>query len=161
MKKIIAILVLVAVVFIIFNRHRLYIRDPFGSLTRGGVPEPGAQIFINADKDVLLENDNAPMYLLLVQHTQIGEPTKISCAHWLACLADADIATLAPQRPLRIRARKSHPRWHPRHLPVVRASHDRCTHRRPSPRLRPPPNLAPRLRRHLRRRPPPNPHVRP
>jgi len=97
MKKIIAILVLVAVVFIIFNRHRLYIRDPFGSLTRGGVPEPGAQIFINADKDVLLENDNAPMYLLLVQHTQIGEPTKISCAHWLACLADADIATLAPQ----------------------------------------------------------------
>ena len=97
MKKILALLVLIAVVFIIYNRHRLYIRDPFGSLTRAGVKEPGAQIFINADKDVLLENDNAPMSLLLVQHTQIGEPTKISCAHWLACLTDADTATLTPQ----------------------------------------------------------------
>ncbi len=97
MKKIIALLVLVAVVFLVFNRYRVYVRDPIATLTRGGVKEDGAQMFINYANDVLIENDNSPRYLELLQHDQhAGVPEKITCIHWVACLLDADVATMLP-----------------------------------------------------------------
>ena len=97
MKIVIALILLLLIVFVVVDRNRIYVRDPLGSVTRAGVKESGAQVFVNFAGDALIENDNAPMYIVLVQHTQIGEPSKLSCAHWLACLTDADIATLAPQ----------------------------------------------------------------
>jgi hypothetical protein len=97
MKIIIALILLLLIVFVVVDRNRIYVRDPLGSVTRAGIKEAGTQVFVNFAGDALIENDNAPMYIVLVQHTQIGEPSKLSCAHWLACLTDADIATLAPQ----------------------------------------------------------------
>jgi hypothetical protein len=93
-KKVVALVVLVLVIFVVYNRNRLYVRDPLGSMTRDGVKQDGAQIFINFQNEVLIENDNAPAYLLLVQQGQIGTPKSLSCMHWIACLADADVATL-------------------------------------------------------------------
>ena len=95
MKKLIALLVLAAIAFLVFNRYRVYVRDPIATVTRLGVKEDGAQVFINYANDVLLENDHAPRYIELVQHGQhAGVPQKITCIHWVACLTDADVATL-------------------------------------------------------------------
>jgi hypothetical protein len=94
-RKLIVLLVVVAAVFVVWNRQRLYVRDPLGSVARDGVQEKGAQVFINYSNDVLLENYNAPMYVLLVQHGQrVGTPATLHCVAYVACLLDADVATL-------------------------------------------------------------------
>ncbi len=95
MKKFILLLVVISIVFIIWNRDRLYVRDPFGSVFRNGTKESGAQIFINYSNDALIENDRAPMYITLLQHGQrIGVPATLRCMHFVVCLTDADVATL-------------------------------------------------------------------
>jgi hypothetical protein len=95
MKKIIAVLLLVFVVFVIYNRHRLYIRDPFGSVTRDGVKDDGAQVYINYSDDVLLENDHPPAYLTVIQHgDHIGTPAVMRGMHYVVYLADADVVPL-------------------------------------------------------------------
>jgi hypothetical protein len=100
LKKFFLLLTLILVVFVVYNRQRLYVRDPLGSVMRDGVKEQGAQVFINHSNDVLLENDNAPMYVTLVQHGQpVGTPAKLGCIHFLACMTDADVATLVVADP--------------------------------------------------------------
>jgi hypothetical protein len=95
MKKVLAVLALLLIVFAIAYRTRLYVRDPLASLTHNGLPEPGVQIFINAHNDVLLEQDNAPRYLLLLKHDQpVGIPAHLTCLHWLVCMTDAETVPL-------------------------------------------------------------------
>ena len=95
MRKVILLLVVLAVVFLVWNRQRLYVRDPLGSVARDGVKESGAQVYINYSNDVLLENYNAPMYVTLVQRGErVGAPAEIHCMAYVACLLDADVATL-------------------------------------------------------------------
>lgn len=102
MKKWIALAILIIVVFAAYDRNRLYVRDPLGSVKRNGVKEAGAQVFINFSNDVLIENDSSPMYVLLVQHgNHAGSPVELRCLHWVLCLSDADSATvLQPPPPL-------------------------------------------------------------
>lgn len=97
MKKLIALLVVLLVVFVVVERKRVYVRDPLASVTRDASTVDGEQVYINFYNDVLLENDNPPMLVMIVQQGQpIGVPTKLRCIHWLACLTDADIATAFP-----------------------------------------------------------------
>lgn len=102
MKKWIALAVVVVIVLVVYNRNRIYVRDPLGSVARNGAKEAGAQVFINFSNDVLIENDNPPMYVLLVQHdNHAGSPVELRCLHWLLCMTDADAATvLQPPPPL-------------------------------------------------------------
>jgi hypothetical protein len=95
MKKLILFLILVFILFVAYNRQRLYLRDPFGSVTHNGVKENGTQVFINYSNDVLLENDHTPAYIKIIQHdNHIGIPTTLKCVHFLVCLADANPVTL-------------------------------------------------------------------
>ena len=92
MRKLILLLVVVAVVFVVWNRQRLYVRDPLGSVVRDGVKEQGAQVLINYSNDVLLQNYNAPMYVTLIQHgDRVGSPVEMHCLAYMACLLDADV----------------------------------------------------------------------
>lgn len=94
MKRLILALVLAAIVFLVWNRQRVFVRDPIASVTRDGATVDGEQVYINFVNDVLLENDNKPMHLMLVQSGEpVGVPSKLHCLHWLACLTDADAAT--------------------------------------------------------------------
>jgi len=95
MKKLIALLILIFIVFVAYNRQRLYLRDPLGSVTHDGVKEDGTQVFINYSNAVLLENDHAPAYIKVIQHNDhIGIPTTLKCIHFIVCLADANPVTL-------------------------------------------------------------------
>jgi len=94
-KKILLAVFLVFVVFVVVERQRLFLRDPLASVMRDGVKEDGTQVFINYNNDVLLEHDGAPMYVTLVEHANhVGTPKELKCLHWMACLMDADVATL-------------------------------------------------------------------
>lgn len=87
-KKLVFVALVVAFWFVFVNRERIFVRDPIASLARDGVVEGGAQIFINYDNDVLIENDRSPMYLNIVQHEQpVGAPDVLKCIYYLACLA--------------------------------------------------------------------------
>jgi len=98
-KKLIALLIILFVVFVVVERKRVFVRDPLASVTRAGEKVAGEQVYINYDNDVILENDNAPMHVIIVQHGQpIGGPTKLHCIHWLACLTDDDVASILPLR---------------------------------------------------------------
>jgi hypothetical protein len=96
-KKLIALLIIVLVVFVVVERKRVYVRDPLASVTRSGETVSGEQVYINYYNDVLLENDNPPMLVMVVEKGQpVGVPTKLRCIHWLACLTDADAASALP-----------------------------------------------------------------
>ena len=97
MKKLIALLIILLVVFVVVERKRVYVRDPLASVTRAGETVSGEQVYINYYNDVLLENDNPPMLVMVVEKGQpVGVPTKLRCIHWLACLTDADAASALP-----------------------------------------------------------------
>ena len=97
MKKLIALLVVLLVVFVVVERKRVFVRDPLASVTRAGEKVSGEQVYINFYNDVLLENDNPPMLVMVVEKGQpVGVPTKLRCIHWLACLTDADAASALP-----------------------------------------------------------------
>jgi hypothetical protein len=100
MKKLLLLLTLLLVVFAAYNRQRIYVRDPLGSVTRNGVAEPGVQVYINYSNDVLLEQDAVPRYATLLQHGQpVGLPRILHCLHFLACMTESDIApVLVPNR---------------------------------------------------------------
>jgi hypothetical protein len=94
-KKILILLLVVAALFVVLNRQRLYLRDPLASLTLDGVEQPGVQIYINYSNDVLLENDHPPMYLTLVQQGgRLGTPVGLKCLHYIVCRTDAAESTL-------------------------------------------------------------------
>ena len=100
MKKWIALALIVAGIFAVYVRNRLYVRDPVGSVSRNGINEAGAQIYINFSSDVLIENDNSPAYTLLLQHSNhVGTPVELHCLHWLLCMTDADAATFTQPPP--------------------------------------------------------------
>jgi len=101
LKKILLLLALVLVVFLVYNRQRLYLRDPLGSVARDGVKEECTEVFINYSDDVLLQNRPAPIYMTIVQHgNHVGEPKMVPCIRFLVCLMDADVVTLmAPTAP--------------------------------------------------------------
>ena len=100
MRKIVLIVLVVGSWFVYQNRMRLFVRDPLGLVTRNGVKEDGAQVFINYDNDALLENDHAPMYLEILQHGQpVGTPNTLKCIHYLVCLASGYPAPQASALP--------------------------------------------------------------
>jgi hypothetical protein len=96
-KKLIALLILLLIAFVVVEKKRVFVRDPLASVTRDGSNVSGEQVYINFYNDVLLENDNPPMVVTLIEQGQpIGVPTKLRCIHWIACLTDADVATTYP-----------------------------------------------------------------
>ena len=98
MKRILLLVVLVLVVFVVFNRDRLFLRDPMGSVTRDGVPVEGVQVYINAKNDVLLEKDSAPAFVTVIQHgNHVGTPKTVPGLHWMVYMADADVWTLVAE----------------------------------------------------------------
>jgi hypothetical protein len=99
-KKWIALALAVVIVLAVYNRNRIFVRDPLGSVSRNGAKEAGAQVYINYSNDVLMENDNSPTYILLVQHdNHTGSPIELHCMHWLMCITDADAATMMQPSP--------------------------------------------------------------
>lgn len=95
MKKLVVLLFAMFLIFVVWDRQRFFVRDPLANVVRDGVKEGGAQVYINYNNDVLIENDRAPMYVEVVEHNgHTGVPTALKCVHYMACLLDADVPTL-------------------------------------------------------------------
>ncbi len=100
MRKWVLLALVLLSFFVYENRMRLFLRDPLGTVLRDGAKEDGAQVFLNYDNDVLLENDHPPLYLTILQHGQpVGAPTTLKCFHYLVCLANGYPAPQAAASP--------------------------------------------------------------
>jgi hypothetical protein len=109
-KKVLLLVFVVAMVWVVLNRQRMFVRDPLATVykteaSRGGkagspieVKQSGVQVFINYSNDVLLWQDDAPAYRILVQgwNKAPGMPVRLTCVHWMMCLTDADHAQTFP-----------------------------------------------------------------
>jgi hypothetical protein len=99
MKTTLTILFLAALALIIYNRQRIYVRDPLATVYRNDIPQAGAEVFINYSNDVLLEQGNDPdITHILIQHwnRRPGTPERLSCLRWTACLTDTEEASTIP-----------------------------------------------------------------
>lgn len=96
MKRLFLLLLLLLFAYVLYNRQRVFVRNPIASVMRDGTKAEGTQVFINFSNEVLLENDGPPLRVTLVQQSRpVGTPANLKCLHWIACLTDAESASLA------------------------------------------------------------------
>ena len=106
MKKWLFLIFLVLLALILVNRQRVFLRDPLATVWKsaqpdgsGAVKQQGVQVYINYSNDVLLIHEANPGgYTLLIQHWNKtpGTPVELKCIHWMACMTNADQASLLP-----------------------------------------------------------------
>ena len=105
MKKLLLLAFLILMGLILLNRQRVFVRDPLASVYRSAAADgsdaakqTGVQVYINYSNDVLLVKEGPGGYNLLVQHWNMmpGTPVELKCVHWMACLTDADHASMLP-----------------------------------------------------------------
>lgn len=98
--KVFLLLVLVALLALIaVNRQRIYVRDPLATVYKDDVQQSGVQVFVSLSGDVLLWRDGEPgEYRTLLQAWNMmpGIPFRLTCLRWMACLTDADHASIIP-----------------------------------------------------------------
>jgi hypothetical protein len=99
MRKLFLLVVIVAVVFIILNRQRVFLWDPIAKVERDGVAVDHARAMINYSNDVLLTDGSASknrVYLLQHWDKEPVAPSLLKCLTGMACLTDDDRATGTP-----------------------------------------------------------------
>jgi hypothetical protein len=115
MKTFLLVAFVVLIVLILFNRDRIYVRDPLASVYRtearkdaqtaaptdrlNEVKQAGAQVYINYENDVLLvQADRSGEHRTLVQNwsKMPGTPVELHCLGWTACMTDMDRAPTIP-----------------------------------------------------------------
>jgi hypothetical protein len=99
MKTILTLLLIASLALLIYNRQRIYLRDPLATVYRNDVQQTGVEVFINYSSDVLLQQDAepAPSSILLQDWNKMpGTPTTLTCLRWIACMTDADQASAIP-----------------------------------------------------------------
>jgi hypothetical protein len=109
MKKLLLLAFFVLLGLVLFNRERVFLRDPLATVWKSPKPDgtdavkqQDVQVYINYSNDVLLMHEAQPGgYTLLVQHRNRtpGTPVQLKCIHWMACLTDADQAAILPVQP--------------------------------------------------------------
>jgi hypothetical protein len=99
MKTILTLLLIASLALLIYNRQRIYLRDPLATVYRNDVEQTGVEVFINYSSDVLLQQDAepAPSSILLQDWNKMpGTPTTLTCLRWIACMTNADQASAIP-----------------------------------------------------------------
>jgi hypothetical protein len=102
-KRLLALLTLVFVVFVVIYRQRIFLWDPLATVTRDGVKQGGVRVMINYSNDVLVDDKSTDTRrLYLVQHwNQVAKYSTgpLKCVQFLACMTDAEHATGVPVTP--------------------------------------------------------------
>ena len=95
MRRIIFLLVALAIGFVVLHRNRLFVRDPLGVIERADVRVQDARVLINYSNDILIQ-EGSQTYLVQSWNKTPGVPVKLSCIQGLLCLSDGDRATTLP-----------------------------------------------------------------
>jgi hypothetical protein len=91
LKRFVLLLLLIVALAAFYYRQQIYVRDFRASVTRDGAVEDGAQVFFSINNDILLENDNPPMYITLLQHDRpVMIPKQLNCIHYFICYAKGE-----------------------------------------------------------------------
>ena len=97
MKKFLALLTLVFVVFVVIYRQRIFLWDPIATVMRDGVKQGSVRVMINYSNDALVDDKSTDTRrLYLVQHWNgVAQYSTgpLKCIQFLACMTDAEHAT--------------------------------------------------------------------
>lgn len=91
MRRFLVLLTLVLIGLAVVYRDRLYLRDPLGKITRNGVEQDDARIYINYENDVLVREQHGTR-VFAVQHwnRQPAVPGKLTCVEGMLCVTASD-----------------------------------------------------------------------
>ena len=91
MRRFLVLLTLVLIALAVVYRDRLYLRDPLGKLTRNGVEQQDARVFINYENDVLVQEKNgAEMFVVQHWNGLPAAPAGLTCIQGMLCVTPAD-----------------------------------------------------------------------
>jgi hypothetical protein len=91
LKRFFLLLLLIVALAAFYYRQHIYVRDFRATVVRDGATEDGAQVFFSVNDDILLENDNPPMYVTLLQHDRpVALPKQLNCIHYFICYAKGE-----------------------------------------------------------------------
>jgi hypothetical protein len=93
MKTIVTLLLVAFLAVLIYNRQRVYLRDPLAAVYHNQLPHPGVEVYINYSSDVLLlDSDDPDAHRTLIQawNHRPGTPARLTCVRWIACLTESD-----------------------------------------------------------------------
>lgn len=91
LKRFVLLLLLIVALAGFYYRQQIYVRDFRATVTRDGAVEDGAQVFFSMNDDILLENDNPPAYITLLQHDRpVLVPKQLNCIHFFICYAKGE-----------------------------------------------------------------------
>ena len=97
MKKFLALVALVFIVFVVIYRQRIFLWDPIATVTRDGAKQGGVRVMINYSNDVLVDDKSTDTRrLYLVQHWNgVAQYSTgpLKCVEFVACMTDAEHAT--------------------------------------------------------------------
>jgi hypothetical protein len=98
-KAILVVMFAALLAAILLNRQKVFVRDPLAAVYRNDLKQSGVEVYINYSDDVLVQREgDAGSYWTLVEgwNKMPGTPTVLRCVRWMACLTDADHATILP-----------------------------------------------------------------
>jgi hypothetical protein len=98
-KTILIAAFLIAMVYILVNRERIYLRDPIATVYRNGEEQSGVQVYMNYSDNILLEQDSGPNpYRILLQdwNPAPGTPFDLRRIRWMACMTTTERAPTMP-----------------------------------------------------------------
>ena len=97
MRKFLLVLFVLFMALVVVNRQRVFLRDPLGSVERGGVRVAGARVYINYANDVLVEDPKRnERYLIQTWNRMPGVPKSLNCIRGMVCWTESDHAESAP-----------------------------------------------------------------
>jgi hypothetical protein len=96
-RKFLALVTLVFVVFVVIYRQRIFLWDPIATVVRDGVKQGDVRVMINYSNDVLVDDKSTDTRrLYLVQHwNEVAQRSTgpLKCIQFLACMTDAEHAS--------------------------------------------------------------------
>lgn len=99
MKRFWLLVAVLAIVFVVVMRQRLYVLDPLATVSRNGEVQKPAHVLINYSNDILLNDQTGGhnrIYLVQNWNLQPAVPARMTCLAFLACLTDAEHVTATP-----------------------------------------------------------------
>ena len=99
MRKLLLLLLIVAVAAIALYRQRLFLRDPLGKMYANQAEVAGARVFINYSNDVLVQTgatDTPPQLIVQGWDRMPGVPQAMTCLRAMVCLTTEEHAPKSP-----------------------------------------------------------------
>jgi len=98
--RVATVVLLIVVLFAMFERDRLFIHDPFASVYRNNVKQSDVEVYFNFANEILLQQNHGDIASTrtILQHWDMmpATPASLTCLRPVLCMTPADHAPTLP-----------------------------------------------------------------